>query len=117
MEKEQNDLLSIKKYVNAVRVENHQLGLKIQELDQKVKKQAKDMDAKDRKIALLELEKQELKVALSHKEAMSDAEKLQLRKDEKIVQLEKKLKDFQSQNKQLSDEKNRLLIKYLKAQD
>lgn len=117
METDKNDLLSIKKYVNALRLENHQLGLKIEELDQKVEKQAKDMDAKDREIALLKLEKQEMKVALSQKEAMSDAEKLELRKDEKIVRLEKKLKDLQAQVKQLSDEKNRLLTKYLKAQD
>lgn len=117
MEPKYNDILSIKKYVNALRHENHELSLKVEELSQNAEKQAKVMDTKDREIALLKLEKQEMKTALFHKKPMSDEEKLQLRKDEKVARLEKKMKGLQEQIKQLSDEKNRLLTKYLKAKD
>lgn len=116
MKPDEKDIVSIKNYVNALRLENRQLRLKIEDLERAALKLDEKLEEKDREIALLKLEKQEYKVAASQREAMSDKEKLQLRKDDKIQRLEKKIIGYQEQIKQLSNDKNKLLTKYLKLQ-
>lgn len=116
MKPDYKDIEAIKNYVNALRLENRQLLLKIENLEKGALKLNDKLEEKDREIALLKLEKQEYKVAASQREAMTDKEKLQLRKDEKIERLQKKITAYQEQVKQLSEDKNKLMTKYLKLQ-